>query len=204
MTTCLHGSAGLCTGLTAVLEAVDELPACGLPIPSSAQAQVRRFLEQQLDKDPAATTHACSHGCVLPETVKTLSGLQQHLQELADYWSKLKHEDTRPLISAAPLLVAFTARAVAQQRMVGTSSPAYKVLLIEGYRAGMLKFPSCPGHALDSHSHCSRHWMAVAMLVWYYAVEKCTHCSVVVITLCQSIMLSIAGGNFSEHHKATV
>lgn len=135
--------AGICTGLTPVLRAVAELPACGLSIPSSAQAQVRQFLKQQVDISAAAagstsaTATAVSNGCVIPRGVKNLLELRKHLQELADnIWPGQEFAHARPLISAAGLLAADAARAVAQQQVLERNSPAYTAQLIEGNRAG--------------------------------------------------------------------
>jgi hypothetical protein len=123
-----------------VLEAVDELPPSGSPIPPSAQSRVRQFLTQQLS---TASQSAGQHKVVRPEdlqdTKQLLKVLQWHVRSLQRAG---KASQEPPLVAAAAQLVADAVRQVAQQQVVEKNSPAYSLLLTHGYRAGGLFVPA--------------------------------------------------------------
>lgn len=131
--------AGYCAGLDPVLEAVDELPPSGSPIPPSAQSRVRQFLTQQLSTGTTAAVQAlCVRPKDLQDTKQLHEVLQWHVKALQHSGESLQE---LPIVVAAAQLVADAVRQVARQQVVEKNSTAYGLLLDEGYRAGVLAVP---------------------------------------------------------------
>jgi hypothetical protein len=135
--------AELFAGLTPVLEAVAELPAGGLPIPSAAQQRVRQFIKQQLGRataelrNPAGTSGTNKPEGVLPEGLQAVTDLAGHLQQLSyNLWSQGQCKLASPIVSAAVQLVADASCFVARQQKTKPDTPAYGLLLSAAYRAG--------------------------------------------------------------------
>jgi hypothetical protein len=138
--------AGLFAGLTPILEAVAELPAGGLPLPNSAQAQVRQYFSKYKGATAAASSNANTQGdstlgFVQPSFLKTTLELQEHLLHVAgSMWQKKLHPASfspdQQSTSAAAQLVGNAVNLVAQQLRVEQGSPACRSLMAEGFRAG--------------------------------------------------------------------
>lgn len=139
-------------GLDPVLEAVDELPPSGSPIPPSAQSRVRQFLTQQLSTGTSAAVQAL---CVRPKDLQDTKQLHEALQRHANHLhSAVEGYHGVAMPAAAAQLVADAVRTVARQQVVEKNSTAYGLLLDEGYRAGVLAVP--PGAEVPCVREASR------------------------------------------------
>jgi len=134
-----------------VLEAVDELPKQGTPIPSSSQSRVKQFFVQQISCTPAAASRSSVTGSAIvpcpsstqrpvkfrPKNISDLQQLQAELQNQAKRWKLSQCRNLSPMVAAAVHLVTDAAAQAARQQIIEKNSPAYTVLLDEGYRAGV-------------------------------------------------------------------
>jgi hypothetical protein len=124
-----------------VLEAVEELPLGGTPIPASAQKRVEEFLVKQINSGPAAVSSssgpAAKPPCVRPKELQDTKQLREFLQLLVKTaWGSVASTGLTPVVTAAVQLVAEAAHRVARQQVIEKKSQAYTILLDEGYRAG--------------------------------------------------------------------
>jgi hypothetical protein len=143
-----------CAGLEPVLEAVDELPLGGTPIPASAQKRVEQFLVKQINSGPPAISRSGSLGaaakpaCVRPKELQDTKQLREFLQKHVETaWVSVKCTGLTTVVTAAVQLVAESAHRVARQQVIEKKSQAYTILLDEGYRAGAgpcLLVVTCP------------------------------------------------------------
>jgi hypothetical protein len=139
---------GYCVGLGPVLEAVDELPPSGSPIPASAQSRVKQFFTQQLSTDTGTAPRPLR---IRPPELQDLKQLHKSLQQHAKTFRYEGAFQVPPIVVAAAQLVADGVRQVARQQVLEKNSPAYGVLLDEGYRAGV----SLAAHMSGAHSGCA-------------------------------------------------
>lgn len=126
-----------------MLEAVDELPLGGTPIPASAQKRVEQFLVKQINSGPPAVSCSSSPGqaakppCVRPKGLQDTKQLREFLQKHVETsWVSVASTGLTPVVTAALQLVAESAHRVARQQVIEKKSQAYTILLDEGYRAG--------------------------------------------------------------------
>jgi acid stress-induced BolA-like protein IbaG/YrbA len=125
-----------------VLEAVDELPLGGNPIPASAQKRVEQFLVKQISSgSPAVSCSgslAAKSPCMRPKELQDTKQLREFLQKhVKTAWVSVTSTGLTHVVTAAVQLVAESAHRVARQQVIDKNSQAYTILLDEGYRAGV-------------------------------------------------------------------
>lgn len=142
-----------------MLEAVDELPSSSPPQASAqAQTKVKQFFIQQLSTVSASSSSSSGSSStsivaasgitsrphrVRPKEVQTLQQLQAALQKTE--WPPAGCNCLNDQVAAAVQLVMAAANQAARQQLIEKNSPAYAVLLDEGYRAGVLFVHVCGG-----------------------------------------------------------
>lgn len=138
----LDSYAGYCVGLGPVLEAVVELPPSGSPIPASAQSRVRQFFAQQLSIDTGTAPRPLR---IRPPELQDLKQLHKSLQQHAMTFKYEAHSRSRPWRwQQHSLWQTLCVRWLGSRCFKEKNSPAYGVLLNEGYRAGVMAI-GCAG-----------------------------------------------------------